>query len=85
MAIWFGVLKKSKIANGSKKSLQADRKASCLIRTNKLTYASSPVLACSFYEIGRARRGVSGTLYSQSAIARLNSFPRVNSAEPLLP
>jgi len=30
-----------------------------------------------FYEIGRARRGVSGTLYSQSAIARLNSFPRV--------
>ncbi len=31
-----------------------------------------------FYKIGRARRGVSGTLYSQSAIARLNSFPRVD-------
>jgi len=29
-------------------------------------------------KIGRARRGVSGTLYSQSAIARLNSFPRVD-------
>jgi hypothetical protein len=26
------------------------------------------------YGIGRARRGASGTLYSQSAIARLNSF-----------
>ncbi len=38
-----------------------------------------------FYKIGRARRGVSGTLYSQSAIARLNSFPRVDRIEPLLP
>jgi len=38
-----------------------------------------------FCEIGRARRGASGTLYSQSATARLNSFPRVGSAEPLPP
>ena len=37
------------------------------------------------YEIGRAKRGVSGTLYSQSATARLNSFPRVGSVESLLP
>jgi hypothetical protein len=38
-----------------------------------------------FCEIGRARWGASGTLYSQSAIARLNSFPRVDRIEPLLP
>ena len=31
-----------------------------------------------FDNVGRAKRGVSGTLYSQSAIARLNSFPRVD-------
>jgi len=36
------------------------------------------------YEIGRARWGASGTLYSQSAIARLNSFPRVDCVEPIL-
>ena len=36
------------------------------------------------YGTGRARRGVSGTLYSQSAIARRNSFSRVAGAEPLL-
>ena len=34
---------------------------------------------------GRAKRGVSGTLNSQSAIARLNAFPRIVGVEPLLP
>ena len=37
-----------------------------------------------FNGIGRARRGVSGTLHSQSALARLNSFPRVLCFGPLL-
>jgi len=59
---------------------------SCLITTNQLTYYLPPLLWFAvFYEIGRAMRGVSGTLYSQSAIARLNSFPRVDSAESLPP
>jgi len=63
-----------------------NRKKSCLITTNQLTYVfDANFMALSFYEIGRARRGVSGTLYSQSAIARLNSFPRIDSAESLLP
>ena len=57
---------------------------SCLITINLLAYYLPPLLwFIVFYEIGRARRGVSGTLYSQSAIARLNSFPRVDSAESL--
>ena len=44
----------------------------------------SKELPDDFYGIGRARRGVSGTLYSQSAIARRNSFSRVVGIEPLL-
>ena len=34
-------------------------------------------------ESGRARRGVSGALYSQSALARLNSTPRFRPRGPL--
>jgi len=53
---------------------------------NQLTYSLPPLLWLKVLcEIGRAKRGVSGTLYSQSAIARLNSFPRVDSAQSLLP
>ena len=52
---------------------------SCVITTNQLTYFLPPLIWLGvFYKIGRAKRGVSGTLYSQSAIARLNSFPRID-------
>jgi hypothetical protein len=58
----------------------------CLIMINRLRYYLLLVLQlASFDDIGRARRGASGTLYSQSAIARLNSSPRIDTVEPLPP
>jgi len=36
---------------------------------------------CHIHKNGRARRGASGALYSQPAIARLNSSSRVNIAK----